>query len=185
MAGDANGIYISRLNDLALVDDTIVKSITIVDIQHRLTHEGKVFYTSKIFPDIANNGFVYARLKTNSKYAHVAIRVIVEGKAYVKTYAGATYMNQGTETIPLNRRVNSSNVADTDLFINPTVSDFGIQRYEEMIGSGTNKSNQIAGKSDSDETIFPPNIDILISVQNVAGNTNDICIVIDFHESEI
>lgn len=157
-------------------------SLSTLDIAHKQVHAGTFFTVAKVFTGIATDGYASIRLKPTTKIVHFEIYTTAEGKAYLKTYSGSTYSNDGTAYTPFNRNALSSNLATCEVYLNPTVNVLGTLRGDDLLGSAGGTSRAGGQSGDRTESVIGAGNDILIRVQNKDNSTRDIGIIINFYE---
>lgn len=155
-----------------------------IGVFHQKTYNGDVYTISKTFVDVAADGYAAIRIVTPAdKRMHMQLFVGAEAKAYLKTYSGTTYTNDGALYVPMKRNGASSKVAQSVIYIDPTVNVLGTMRADDLIGGGHGVGHQAGGTvGDVTESILPFNADHLIRVQNKAAQAEDINIVVNFYE---
>lgn len=169
------------------LDDSLKTSngLLEIDIKHQKVHEGKMLFISHVFTGVANNGKVYIKHTCGAtNWLHSLVTFETTGKWDFKSYSGS--VNSGGTVIPiLNRRSPNGYVAQTTFTHTPTVTNVGTQRLWKRFGSGTNPSQSSSSAfSDPIESLFGPDVEVLLEWTNLSGATQDISIEFDFYETE-
>lgn len=143
---------------------------TTVTTEHtyRLTHEGKMFFVSKLFDNVPAEGKVYLRhYGATTKNLNSILNLKAGGEWIIRTFSGTTYTANGTELTPVNRKSGQTEQLETIFTHSPTINVFGSKRLEEKFGYGTTARSSTTGNSSEPlESVFLPGEDILIELEN-------------------
>ena len=154
-----------------------------IDVYHNKVHGGQVFTISKTFRAVAENGFGRIHILTWAKEVHFTFSFTAEAKAYLNTYAGTTYTNNGTAQPIFNRKPGSGLLPGFQAWHTPTVNVLGTLRGDDFVGSGGNIRTQAGGSgAEGIESIIPPNTDFMFSLQNVESSAKDLGFIINCYE---
>lgn len=156
-----------------------------IDYLHNKVHQGEMMIVSYIARNVASNATFYIHHKSGTtKYLHSEVTANTTGKWLFTSYNGATYTANGT-VIPIIKRKSDSMVTPTAQFWHtPTITSNGTVRLQQLFGSGDTPSRVTSGEaSERLESIFAPNLDILIGFTNETNASQDISIVFNFYEA--
>ena len=153
-----------------------------IDLEHQKIHEGNSFVINKLFSGVADGDSVYVRFKAISQSMHIIFKAEVEGKAFLKTYEGTTYTDDGTIVTPFNRIVGDGNVVDAEIYHTPTINTLGTQRGDRLIPAGTGGTATGGSGGSRIESVILPGNELLLEVQNVSTKTRDIDIIADWYQ---
>lgn len=158
--------------------------VEVIDFEHDEIHEGRVFQYDTLFTSVADNAYARIHLYNDGvKQLHAQSFVTTEAKAYIRSYGDTTYSNAGTLVTPWNRNTESLIVATAKMYVTPTVNVLGAVRSIDIAGSGGTPARQVGGQSSSRvETIIGTGHDVMIEVQNKAGEAKDIVISVRWYE---
>jgi hypothetical protein len=147
---------------------------------------GEAFFISHVFLAVPNAGKVYLRHKSGStKYLHSILDIETVGQWRLKTYSGTTFTADGTALEAINRRSDSTTVLDSLFWHTPTINVLGTLRLDSMFGSGTNPAKTTTGEfGETIESIFAPDADVLIELENLSGSEQYLSAVFNVHEEE-
>ena len=153
---------------------------------HSKVHEGEMLYTTKVFLAVPNNGFVYIRhISGSTKYLHSEVKIDTIGQWEFTSFSGTTYSADGTIMPILNRKSNSIYVPEVVFRYTPTINVLGARRLNLVFGGGTNPSRTISGTfSERIESVFAPNTDVLVRLQNQSGGTQYATFIYNFYEEQ-
>lgn len=179
-----NGInwYLDLESGLSLAPDNKTVYSTDLSFFDVMNYDGKIFTISKTALSVANNGFLDIRIKATTKQVYLEIFYSAEGKAYFKTYLNTTYSANGTQLTPFPRNSGSTFSVQSLVYQAPTVQTLGSARGDDFIGVAGNVQVQAGGNKSTSGTILKPNDDLLIRLQNVAGTTKDLGLIINILE---
>ena len=168
----------------ALYNEGGTTFIKVFEYIHSKVHEGEMLYTTKVFLAVPNNGFVYIRhISGSTKYLHSEVKVDTIGQWEFTSFSGTTYSADGTILPILNRKSDSTYVPEVVFRHTPTINVLGTQRLNLVFGGGTNPSQAISGAfSERIESIFAPNTDVLVGLQNQSGTPQYVTITYNFYE---
>ncbi len=153
-----------------------------IDLGHQKIHEGNSFVVNELFNSVSNGDSVYVRFKAISQSMHIIFRVEVEGKAFLKTYEGTTYTNDGTVVTPFNRIVGDGKSVDAEIYHTPTINTLGTQRGNRLIPAGTGGTATGGSGGSRAESIILPGNELLVEVENASGQARDIDIIADWYQ---
>lgn len=155
--------------------------IGVTAVLHNI-HQGNVYTISKTWLSVADDSSAMLRVKSNGSQLHFEIYTATEGKAYLMTYAGTTYSDTGTVYTPFNRLIGSTNTSSAIITYDPTVSNLGSLRGDDLLGAtGATKAG---GSTSQIESVLMPNKEFLLRVQNKSGQAKDINIIINYIEEQ-
>lgn len=150
------------------------RAVTIIEEEHRLTHEGMVWHTSDR-AQVANAASLDILFVTPAfTYPHLrkAILNLGDAPANICLYEGVTASADGTAAPVFNRNRNSANVPSTVVTTGPTVTDLGTMIHDRLVGdTGGMGSNQAGAESAGlgEEWILTPSTKYLLRVTNNSG----------------
>ena len=153
-----------------------------IDVGHQKIHEGNSFVINKLFSGVVDDDSVYVRFKAISQSMHIVFKVEVEGKAFLRTYEGTTYTDDGTVVTPFNRIVSDGKSVDAEIYHTPTINTLGTQRGDRLIPAGTGGAATGGSGGSRVESVMLPGNELLVEVQNVSTKTRDIDIVADWYQ---
>ena len=156
-----------------------------IDAVHQAVHERGMYTVSKTFKAVANNAIVDFHIIPPAGYeSHTRITIITEGKVYFVTYLNSTYTDEGTIHVPFNRAT-SGDASTAVVKFGTTPLVLGTQRGDDMINGGTGGNSSGGSLNQEIESIIAPTHDLLLRVQNVAGNAKDISFIINYYMRKI
>lgn len=136
---------------------------------------GHLYTISKKVIGVANDGYARIRVKAPvDKQLAFTITTAATGKAYFNSYLNSTYSNDGTALNIFNRKTDLLNDSGALAYLNPTISQLGVQRADDFINGTTGPQKLGGSMGDDTVTILMPGHDILIEVQNKAGTNQSI-----------
>lgn len=160
---------------------------------HDRVHNGEQWTVNRLSTANANNGYIWVRIRTGAKPAHVSIMFSNGGDGIFKTWAGSTnYATNGTLADGINMTLFNRNVSEakpllSTITFDPTFTSAnppnGTPRGLRGIpgGSGGTATGNTAGAGEL-ESVIPPNSDFVCALQNVSGQTRISEIVIEIYE---
>ena len=157
-----------------------------INYLHEKVHKGLMLFTSHTFMEVPDDGTVYLRHKCGeTKYLHSQLDLSTTGEWSFTSYGGSTYTGDGTEITQINRKSDSDYVPETTFYHTPTIDTLGTQRLQFNFGSGNNPAQATTGEfSERLESVFAPDVDVLIALQNLSGATQNISGVFNHYEEE-
>jgi len=159
------------------------QNVVSTDIIHDRIHQGVFFQSTFYDGAVVNNAFleVMLRVPTGSA-AHFRWAVASGGNALGYMYHTPTLLTDGTARPALNFNGFSTNVALASPFITPTFSDPGTAILDEIFFPGGQKNQASGGGGSSfEEFVLGPG-DYLGRLQNIAGTTQPLQILITWYE---
>lgn len=146
--------------------------------------EGRGFFISHIFLAVGNGDTVYLRHKSGpDAFLHSVLNINTVGQWRFTSYSGFTLSAPGTELEPINRRSDSPFLLGTTFWHSPTVTVQGTPRLDFMFGSGNNPSQATtAAFGEEIESVFAPNAEVLIGLENLSGSTQYLSVIFNVHE---
>lgn len=155
--------------------DSYSHSLTTIDEEHRLVHDGMAFGCSYVHPSLANGASLVMHFKTGSIPPHIRAcdLVLQDAPCTIELYRGATVTADGT-AIAEQGNVNhlSSNTATGAIYVGPTVSANGTRirnKYvPDMGGTGINTVGAVSSQF-GEEQVFLPNTSYLLVITNNTG----------------
>ena len=157
--------------------------VHILDI-HDKVDRGEVFFISKTFLEVPNNGSIYLRHVTgDTQHLHSILNIETSSQWLFTSFIGTTYTDNGTILNPINRRSDSTRSLKSVFYHTPTIDVLGSERLDFMFGVGANPSNVSTSQlSDNLESIFAPNSDVLIRLTNLSGSIKYISTIFNVYE---
>lgn len=182
----SNELQNQMLSALKRENDGTVNFGTI-DYYHNKTHEGKALFVNDV-KTVANGASVYIhQVSGNSKYLHSQIEVNSIGAWRFTTYVNTTYNDAGDELTQINRKTDSDYVPQVK-FYDVEVGDIntlGDLRSDFAFGSGSNPAKASGGSiSESRESVFEPDLDVLIKLTNNSGSEQLLTVIFNYYEEE-
>ncbi len=159
--------------------------LVVLDELHHMTHRGLLFNVSKHFTGVANNGFANILLRASvDKTLHVVFSSTCGGNSLLNILEDPTTSGGASLSI-INRNRGAVNNVNAVALSNVTISDPGLLLEEKFIpgGSGRPAAGGTA-TSFASEYIFLPNIDYVIRVQNISGQSREVGISIVFYTGD-
>lgn len=155
-----------------------------IDVDHYEVHARNMFTMSKTNRTVANNHYVYYRIKPTTKECHLQINLAAEGKAYLRTYNTTTFPLVNVPVTPFNRFVGGVGPTTEIYTLETDVANLvGVLRGDDAFGAGGSSPQRVGGSTGSRlETIIPPGEELLIEVQNVRGSDAYIDMILNFYE---
>ena len=136
---------------------------------------GHLYTLSKKVLAVADDGYARIRIKAPvDKQLAFTLNLSTTGKAYLNTYLNSTYSNNGAAINIFNRRTDLSNDSGALAYLNPTITQLGLQRADDEINGTTGPQKLGGSMGDDTATILMPGHDMLIEVQNKAGTNQTI-----------
>lgn len=160
------------------------RAVTVIDEEHRLTHEGFVYHGTHRAADLANDGVINLLLAVPAgAYPH--LRKIVYhtegGPIDIELFEGTTTSAAGTGITMFNRNRNSANTADTVVTYGPTITLDGTLIHDlyspaggKDVGSDTNGL--------AEEWMLATNTQYLLRMTNKTGGIMDYSLELMFYE---
>lgn len=153
-----------------------------IDKQLFDVEQGNVYTFSKTWVSVADDSSAWVRLKTTTDKMKFEIYLSTEAKVYLKTYAGSTYSDTGSVYTPFNRLIGSTNTSTAIVTYDCVYDSLGAMRGDDLLGgSGSTKAG---GETNRILSVLLPNRDVLIRVQNKAGQAKDINVIINYIEEQ-
>jgi hypothetical protein len=134
---------------------------------------------------VPDNNYIYIRISPQSKQCHAQINWGAEGKAYLRTYQHTSFPLVTTEYTPWSRNLSLNTTSTVKMYTleTATANLLGTLRGDDAIGASGNPNTQAGGSGNGRlETIIPQGKELLIEIQNVAGSSKYINVVINFYE---
>lgn len=156
-----------------------------IDYLHNKVHQGEMMIVSYIARNVASGATFYIHHKSGAtKYLHSEVTAESVGKWLFTSYSGATYSSNGT-SLPIIKRKSDSLINPTaEFWHSPPITSNGTVRLQQLFGSGDTPSKISTGVvSERLESLFAPNVDILIGFKNETNSVQDISIVFNFYEA--
>ena len=156
-----------------------------IDLEHFEIHLGNLYTFSQTFRTVADNNYIYIRISPQSNQCHAQINWGAEGKAYLRTFVHTSFPLVTTEYVPWSRNIALTTVPTVKMYTlqTATANLLGTMRGDDAVGASENPNNQAGGSGNGRlETVIPQGKELLIEVQNVAGASKYINVVINFYE---
>lgn len=166
--------------------DQLTGSVTTIDEQHRLIHEGMVYTCVDRQTSVANGANADWLLITNGAYPHFRkMHVALENAdADLYLYEDTEVSGNGTEVTPRNNNRNSTRVSNTQVFSGPTVTDVGDTVLDQLYipDTGGFFATAAQGEDIGEEWILKPNTNYLIRLTNNSGGAITVGLYLSFYE---
>ncbi len=148
--------------------------------------EGQGFFVSHIFEVVANNATVYLKHKSGlNKFLHSILDINTIGQWRFTSYSGFTTTADGTVIPSINRRSDATNTLDATFWHTPTVTVQGTPRLDFMFGAETSFFSTSTSAFDEEiESVFAPETEVLIGLQNLSGGSQYLSVIFNVHEEE-
>lgn len=157
--------------------DPYSMSLTTIDEEHRLVHDGMVFDCDHE-GSVANGASLDLHLKVPAGcYPHLRHLsfAVDDGPCRFYLYEAPTITVDGTELTPANHNRNSTNTAQVQIFHTPTVTAVGTKlhaRYvPDMGGVGANLTGIVGNAQSAQEFVLKPSTSYLLRLTNNTGAT--------------
>ena len=160
--------------------DPITHSITMIEEQHRLIHDGMYFSTSgkqTAWADATTREFLI--VPPAGCYPHVQVMLLTFGRGDIDfvAYEGPNITDNGTALTARNVNRNSTNTPDLALYATPTTTDDGVMEFQLWVpptATGNGQSaNGISGVGQGSEWVLKPETPWLVRLTNNSGATID------------
>lgn len=155
--------------------DPYAHALTVIEEEHRLTHDGMVFHTSGRASVTNTNSLdilfaVPAGVRPHFRKADLELG---DGPCDAYLYEGTTTSDDGTALNTYNRNRNSSNVSGTVLTSGPTISDVGTLIHDRYFGDtgGVWTRVSVHGDATGEEWVLAPSTKYLLRITNNSGVT--------------
>lgn len=154
---------------------------------HSLVERGRMFFISHTFASVLNGASVYVRHVTGAtEHLHSVVSFESVGQWEFTSFKDTTYTADGTLLTPINRRTDSDVVLGSTFYHTPTIDVLGTPRLQYTFGSGTNPAKSSSSQeSDTLESVFEPNADVLVRLTNNSGATQYLSIIYNVYEKEL
>lgn len=160
-------------------------SVRTIDITHCLDHRGKSYITGHNDLTVADNAFTSVLLIVNGrKEVAVIWSIEAEGKAIADVYMDPVVTNTGDALTVFNlNKYESAPVSVVEARADVTTSDNGTPAMpQELILGGIGPKTAGAGHETEREIIIPPGHSMLITVQNISGQSKSIDLEVTWTE---
>jgi hypothetical protein len=160
------------------------KPFVMADVNHVRLHEGRAFYAYKFNPYAsmlaAGSSINLAVAWASGKTPHLVFNCNCGGDAEFYIYENAV-VTGGTSFTAINRYRPSTNVSQSAVLINPTVTSVGTELHSEMITGGSGKK---AGGGDafSFQHVLSPLTTYLFRLTNVNSTSHMAFLQIEWYE---
>lgn len=155
-------------------------SLATTSMRHCKVSEGKLFFASKVWEDLADNGLATCLVKCHADYCVVVyFEFNSEGAAIIELFETPTITDDGTVITPRNMNRNFSDTLNTSTYHTPTISSDETLLKQISIGSGK-------GGSGSGEAIhwhLKHGLNYYIKLKNVAGQAKTVSCAVKFFET--
>jgi len=155
--------------------------VTMSDVTNHI-HEKQYFDYQKRFLAVANDGTVTLKLEATTKDMHVIANLDVEGKAYFDSYVDTVYTDDGTLQDTFNRFIDDAPAALSKIYLTPTVSDNGTQRFQKLIAAGSRPFSTGASTGGRVESIVAKGFNVYLVITNKSGSAQDFGVTIEWYE---
>ena len=175
-----------KLNKSLKIDAEGNVFIGMIDYFHQKIHEGRMSFASHVFVDVLNGASVYLRHVCGpTKYLHSVLDITTTGEWEFTSFAGSTYTADGTVIPQINRKSDSTYVPETTFYHTPTILSEGTPRLVFRFGSGNNPAKASTSEfGERLESVFAPEVDVLIRLTNLSGATQNLSVVFNYYEEE-
>jgi len=177
-----NPTYVDANNNQILASSE--KPMPQVDVNHIRLHEGKAFYYHKLAPDsdkLASGSSIDVAIAFASGIkAHLHEDVICGGDAEFFMYSGSV-VTGGTSVTAINRDFTSSNVSQSAILLNPTITSLGTVVNSSFIPGGTGRKSSGSGGG-SFQFVLAPLTTYLFRLTNVNGAAHMAHIILTWYE---
>ena len=150
-------------------------------------HRGEVYMSTHIFDVVADNASaIMMFLSGSNKDLHLVISASLVGDCETFVFRNVTYSAAGTEITPRNMNGGFPDVADFQVFINPTITDFGVNILSRWnpLGSGGQATGSTGGGRQN-EYVIPAGGNAFIGMAtNLSGQTRKYSIISQVHEHD-
>jgi len=147
--------------------------------------EGKGFFVAHIFLSVADNETVYLKHKSGEKFLHSILDINTVGQWRFTSYSGFTTTDDGTVIPGINRRSDSPFLLNATFWHSPTVTVQGTPRLDFMFGSETSFFSTSTSAFDEEiESVFAPDAEVLIGLENLSGGTQYLSVIFNVHEED-
>lgn len=161
-------------------DETVIETISFV---HERIHEGDTFSASYAAEGFADNAVIDFVITTGVKQFHLTGFVSAGGDALAYLYEAPTVTGgTGTAQSLLNKNRTKTNVPNSSVLRNPTVTNVGTLLQSILIPGGTGGNAVGATTGARNEWILAPNTKYLVRLQNVAGTAQPMAMDIEGYE---
>ncbi len=153
----------------------------------KVTDDGGIFLLSHTYTAVASAQTVYIRHVTgNTKHLHSIIQIETVGQWKFTSYAETVYTEQGTLIEKIKRRSDSTVNLESNFYHTPTIDSIGTARLNFTFGTGTLPSRVNTGQmSESYKSVFEPNADVLICLENQSAATAYISFIFNVFEEKL
>ena len=151
-------------------------------------HRGEIYLITHIFDAVINNGSAIMMFVSGAdKDLHIVISASLVGDNETFVFRDVTFSAAGTEITPRNQNFNFPDAADFQVFINPTITDFGTQILERWnpLGSGGQATGG-AGGGRVVEYVVPAGGNSYIGMAtNLSGQSRKYSFISEIHEHDL
>ena len=155
-----------------------------VDVNHQRNHDGRAYYAYKAYPasaPLSSGASIDIMFACAAGITpHLNVEAMCMGDAELKIYENAT-STSGTSFTPINRNRNSTNVSQSAMVINPTVTATGTEIDYQIIAGGVGKKSG-GGESGSLEYVLKPLTNYLFRLTNVNGTNHAAFLALEWYE---
>jgi hypothetical protein len=167
------------------VDAPTQASVSISEIHHFI-HLGIFFSAWAINDALSNNSVIDMLIDPNNAVPHIRGIASIGGNGRFTLYEAPTVSNNGNAITAFNKNRMSSNTAQTQLFLGPTVSSTGTAIMDRLVEGGTGSgifSTATGGESSIfEEYVLNRDRLYLMRLRNISGATRIASINLDFYE---
>lgn len=162
------------------------KSVVIEDNLLCKINAGRVFTASADIESVADNASVYFLVKTElEKVLHLVFSIQSVGQWRFQSFLNPTITDNGTESIPFNRRPETGLVAGSRFYHDATILDEGIPRLSFRFGSGDRINNvSTAELRDDIESIFEDGDVFLMKLTNESSVASYLSLIGELYEED-
>lgn len=160
-----------------------------IEYVHGILHRGIYFIATRLFSNVANDGFAYMRISTNGDQLHGLLSVDAMGMSEMTVYKEST-VSDGTEIAlaHLNDARNRSAELTVKFYYSPTVTEGNrgnIWLPTQLIPGGLGPQSVSGSYRAGEEMILVEGGTYLVAVQNKSGQSKNIQISAGFYPSHI
>lgn len=164
-------------DELMRAMDPLVHAFTVVQSQHRMSHDGFVHHASGKVTGIANGANAdFLMVVPADTYPHIQrVELNVEsGDIDLIMYEGVTTSNDGGAITILTTNRNSTHTSDATIYGSPTITDLGTAFHTLWIpptGTGVGNRFGVMDVNQGEEWILAPSTKYAFRITNNSGST--------------
>lgn len=177
---DGNGFRRNVIDEERRKFDSYAHALTIIQEQHRMSHDGFMFHSSGKVSGLANGAtqdFLLAVPALTWPHLQRFALTVESGDVDILLYEGTTTSADGSAANIRNVNRNSSNTADTVLTLGPTVTTPGTLIHTDWIpptGAGVGSAIGALDIQLGEEWLLSPSTKFLFRATNNSGGAIDL-----------